>query len=291
VTIAPPLPPAPTATYQLKLAVKDGWLRIFVDGRELAAEKLGPQPSPWLMLHVGQQNQTGVRGLKIAGNPTVPETVDLLAGEELGLWQAFLGTIVGAEQRFAGSYWVKRGEEMYALGRKPPAPEDGKPEAPRSFPESAVYYQRPLVEDGVVEYEFFHDPDRAHCHPMLDRLVFLLEAEGVRLHWLTDGQSEDSGLRFDNATDEPNCRRGPSRLPLMPRAWNKVRLAVAGDTVKLALNGVEVYERPIEPTNQRLFGIFHYTDRSEARVRSMTHTGAWPKKPPPNDKLFEAHPK
>jgi hypothetical protein len=155
------------------------------------------------------------------------------------------------------------------------------------YVESAVYYQRPLLEDGIVEFEFFHDPDRAHCHPMLDRLVFLLEPEGVRLHWLTDGALEKSGIPFDNATDEPTCRRGPSRLPLNPRAWNKVRLAVAGDSVKLALNGVEVYERPIEPTNQRLFGIFHYADRSEARVRSMTHTGAWPKQLPANDKLFE----
>jgi hypothetical protein len=50
---------------------------------------------------------------------------------------------------------------------------------------------------------------------------------------------------------------------------------------------VAVYERSIEPTNQRLFGLFHYTDRTEARVRSMTYTGAWPKQLPPNDKLFE----
>ena len=57
--------------------------------------------------------------------------------------------------------------------------------------------------------------------------------------------------------------------------------------MKLALNGAEVYERPIEPTNQRLFGLFHYTDRSEARVRSMTYAGDWPKQLPPNDKLFE----
>jgi hypothetical protein len=109
----------------------------------------------------------------------------------------------------------------------------------------------------------------------------------VRLHWLTDGPHETSGVPFDNATDEPACRRGPPRLPLAPKAWNKVRLAVAGDTVKVALNGTEVYERRIEPTNQRFFGLFHYTDRTEARVRGMTYSGDWPRTLPPNDRLFE----
>jgi Protein of unknown function (DUF1583) len=122
---------------------------------------------------------------------------------------------------------------------------------------------------------------------MLDRLTFLLEPEGIKLHWLTDGMNERTEVTIDNAVDEPSCRRGPSVLDLKPKSWNKVRLAVAGDVVKLALNGVEVYERPIEPTNQRLFGLFHYTDRTEARVRGMTYLGAWSKKVPTDSELFE----
>ena len=144
-----------------------------------------------------------------------------------------------------------------------------------------------MLEDGAVEYEFFYDPDKSLVHPMLDRLTFILDPNGVKLHWLTDGASERSDKRFDNVADEPSCRRGPSRLPLKPKSWNAVRLAVAGDVVKLALNGVEIYERSIEPTNQRQFGLFQYTDKTEARVRSMTLTGAWPKKLPPEAELFE----
>jgi Protein of unknown function (DUF1583)/Protein of unknown function (DUF1581) len=277
VTITPPLPPAAKpSVYQFKLAVKDGWFRAFVDGREVAAEKVGANPDPWLMLHCAHQNTGDVRDLRITGHPTVPDSVDLLAGDELGMWRAYLGPI-----------WTKRGEEAYHPGRKPDPPEEGRPVPPRSFPEAAMYYQRPMLEDGAVEYEFFYDPDRAHAHPMLDRLVFLLEPEGVKLHWLTDGPSDKSGVPFDNATDEPGSRRGPTSLPLKAKAWNRVRLAVAGDTVKVALNGTEVYERPIEPINQRLFGVFHYTDRSEARVRSMTWSGDWPKQPPANEALFE----
>ena len=62
---------------------------------------------------------------------------------------------------------------------------------------------------------------------------------------------------------------------------------VIDDGAVVYLNGVEVYERPIEATNQRYFGLFHYTDRTEARVRGMTYTGAWPKKVPTEAELFE----
>jgi Domain of unknown function (DUF1583_N)/Protein of unknown function (DUF1581) len=288
VAINPPLPAAPANAYRFKLSVKDGWLRATIDGREVAAERIGPMPVPWLMVFCPAQHTGEVRDLKITGTPTVPAEVDLLAGDELGLWRPYLGYMATNDVRYANAngYWMKRGEEMYTYGRKTEA-SDGRPAA-RYYPESAIHYQRPLLEDGVIDYEFFYDPDRVHAHPMLDRLVFLLEPDGVKLHWLTDGASDKSGVPVDNATDEPSCRRGPAQLPLKAKAWNKVCLTVAGDTVKVALNGVDVYERPIEPTNQRFFGIFQYTDRAEARVRSMTYTGDWPKQLPASDRLFES---
>jgi tetratricopeptide (TPR) repeat protein len=285
-TITPPLP-GKGNTYQFRLAVKDGMMRAFVDGREITAERIGSEPEPWLMLHGHHLNNADVRDLKIDGKATVPATIDLLAGDDLPLWRAYLGHVMETQGRFqGGNGWQKRGEELFEAGAKPEPPEDGKPIPPRGFPESAIYYQRPFLEDGSVEYEFYYEPDKALVHPLLDRLVFLLEPEGVKLHWLTDGPNEKSGVKFDNAQNEPSCRRGPSRLPLKAKEWNRVQLVVAGDTVKVTLNGTEVYERPIEPTNGRFFGLFHYTDRTEARVRLAHLTGNWPKQLPPNDKLF-----
>jgi tetratricopeptide (TPR) repeat protein len=288
VTITPPLPGKGT-TYQFRMAVKDGWLRAYVDGREVIADKIGSQPEPWLMLHCNHLNTGDLRDVKIDGKPTVPEVIDLLAGEDLPMWRAHLGQVVEEDARHMGNAngWSKRGEELHEAGAKPEPPEEGKPIPPRYFPESAVYYQRPFLEDGVVEYEFYYDPDKSHVHPALDRLVFLLEPEGVKLHWLTDGPHEKSGVKFDNTQDEPTCRRGPAQLALKPKAWNRVRLAVAGDKVKIALNGTEVYERAIEATNGRFFGLFHFTDRTEARVRGLQLTGDWPRKLPSNEKLFE----
>src|SRR5205085_104156 len=135
-----------------------------------------------------------LRNVRLSGTPTVPTSIDLLASDDLGMWRPYLGAVGGNEMRMYGNSngnaWTKRGEEMYAFGKKPDPPEEGKPVPPRSFPESAIHYQRPLLEDGVVEYEFFYDPDKAQVHPMLDRLVFLLEPEGVKLHWLTDGPQD-----------------------------------------------------------------------------------------------------
>ncbi len=292
--ILPPLPPAKDDKYQLRLQVKDGWLKAYVDGRELVAEKIGTNPDPWLMLHCSAKNSGVVRNLKIMGQPTVPDQIDLLAGSDLGMWASYDGTGVMSQsiRSFDGNTgsWSKRGEEMHHFGKKPDPPEEGDPVRPRHRSEAAVFYQRPLLEDGVVEYEFFYDPEAAHVSPALDRLVFMLEPNGVKLHWLTDGAYDKSKVAFDNTVDEPSSRRGPSRLPLSPKAWNKVRLAVAGDIVKVALNGTEVYERSVEPTNQRTFGFFHYTDRTEARVRSVLHRGAWAKQRPENERLFDVKP-
>lgn len=276
VTIIPPLPETKGNTYKFRMVVKDGWYRAYVDGRELTSSRVGVNPEPWLMLHCHALNLGKVSNLKILGTPTVPTTIDLLTDDDLGMWRPYFGNA-----------WTKRGEEMYEAGKKPDPPEEGKPVPPHGFPEAANFYQRPFLEDGVVEYEFYYEPDKAMVHPALDRLTFLLEPEGVKLHWLTDGPSDQRKLAIDNATDEPACRRGPEKLPLNAKAWNKVRLSVAGDTVKVALNGVDVYERTIEPTNQRFFGLFHYTDRTEARVRGMTYTGAWPRERVANERLFE----
>ncbi|MBN9119886.1 MAG: DUF1583 domain-containing protein, partial [Planctomycetes bacterium] len=289
VAINPPLAASKTNVYQFKLVVKDGWFRAFVDGRELAVEKIGTDPEPWLMLHCHHQNTGTLTNVRINGAPTVPEKIDLLANDDLGFWQTHLGSVAAARNYDgeSGPGWRKRGEELHEWGKKPEPPEDGEPVPQRNFPESALYYQRPMIEDGAIEYEFYYDPGKVLVHPMLDRLTFLLEPDGVKLHWLTDGPHEKSGTAFDNAKDEPANRRGPAKLPLKEKAWNKVRLVVAGDTVKLSLNGTEVYERAIESTNQRFFGLFHYTDRTEARVRSMTFAGDWGKALPANDKLFE----
>jgi hypothetical protein len=65
-----------------------------------------------------------------------------------------------------------------------------------------------------------------------------------------------------------------------------MQLSIAGDTLVLRLNDVEIYRRPIEPTNQRVFGLFHYADQTTARVRSIVYRGNWLRKLPLADQLW-----
>jgi tetratricopeptide (TPR) repeat protein len=269
-TILPPMKPAEKNVYAFKMVVKDGVMTCFVGDRKLHEERIGANTDPWLVLHGFHQVTGDVMNLKITGSPTVPEKIDLMAGEGLPLWRPYLGQI-----------WGKRGEEVFHVGQQPDPRPDGKPEV-RTFPENAIYYQRPLVEDGSVEYEFYHDPGKAMVYPMLDRLVVMLEPDGAKLHWLTDSWHDKSGVKFDNLTPT-----GGAKVPLKDKQWNKGKLSVVGDRVKLEVNGTPVFERDIEPTNQRTFGFFHYADRTEARVRNVYLTGEWAKKLPTNDQLFE----
>ncbi len=113
-------------------------------------------------------------------------------------------------------------------------------------------------------------------HPSLDRLAFLLEPDGVRLHWMTAGPQDASGLPADNVADEPENRRGPAKLPLKPGEWNAIKMALNGDRIALYLNGAAIHERELEPANSRQFGLFHDKQRTSVQVRNVELRGRWP---------------
>ncbi|HEU5432577.1 MAG TPA: DUF1583 domain-containing protein, partial [Thermomicrobiales bacterium] len=99
----------------------------------------------------------------------------------------------------------------------------------------------------------------------------------MALHWMTDGETDPAGLPVDNRAVEPAARRGPQRLPLKPGEWNAVEMHLAAAEVALALNGVEIYRRPLEAANDRLFSFFHYKDRTAVEVRNVVLAGEdWP---------------
>jgi hypothetical protein len=82
--------------------------------------------------------------------------------------------------------------------------------------QSRLAYHRAIRPGESIAYEFFHEPDAVMVHPALGRLAFRIEATGVRLHRLTDGASERTGLAPDNALEEPTHRRGPPSCPSSP---------------------------------------------------------------------------
>jgi len=90
----------------------------------------------------------------------------------------------------------------------------------------------------------------------------------------------------DNVTVEAGNRRGPDRLPFKEQGWNHLKLALAGNKVTVRLNDTIVYERELEPTNHRIFGLFHYADETEVRVRNVKYRGQWPKTLPAPEELL-----
>src|SRR5690606_21616671 len=130
-------------------------------------------------------------------------------------------------------------------------------------------YCRPMLEDGVIEYEFFHEEGTTAVYPALGRCCFLFDSKQVGIHWLTDGKFDRTGLdpaNFSPSKDVPS-------IPLINRDWNLLRLTLKGDTLEIALNGTSILTRKLEAENLRTFGLFHYSDRTEARVRNLRWRG------------------
>jgi hypothetical protein len=238
-------------------------LNVSINGRKVHEAPLPPECDPWLALLCPSNQSGAVRKLAISGHPQVPDRLNLSALPDLAGWRTdeYGETTTGDD-----ADWEKRGEEI--IGRL-------IDDIPGARQESLLRYHRPLLEDGRIAYEFYYDPGKAMVHPALDRLAFLLEPEGVRVHRLTDGAYERSGLAPDNAHEEPENRRGPASLPLKPKAWNQLALGIKGDKATLELNGRAIYERKLEPANRRAFGLFHYADATQARVRNVTYQGEW----------------
>lgn len=288
VNLNPPLATINRDWYAYRLEVKDGNYRAYIDNRLIHEERLPMDSDPWLAIHSLSHLSGGIRNVKITGTPTIPDSLALSNLADLSGWLAgYFGETIewsssGEVRRGGGEVtnnaaWYKNGDEI--TGRKYPSLAGSKQE-------SILQYNRPMLEDGEIEYEFFYEPDKAMTHPALDRLTFLLNPDGVKIHWLTDGMYERNGLTPDNVAIEEASRRGPAKLPLKSPGWNHMTFTLKGDTVTLLLNETAIYERKLENTNQRMFGLFHFADETEVRVRNVKYRGNWPKQLPDAAKLM-----
>ncbi len=261
VALDPPLAAA-EGPRKVRLTVKAGTLAAFLDDRKLFETGLPASPDPWLALYQPADDSGSLRNLKLEGDPTVPDKLDLSDQPDLLGW---LSSEESSPSVDADPAWRKRGDEVFGRALK---------DAAGSKQESLLQYHRPMVEDGEVAFEFYHEPGKPTVAPALDRLAFLVEPDGIKLHRVTDAP-------FDRTVDPlEDVRETPAPLPIKPGAWNRMRLVVAGNKVALRLNDVLVLEHEIEPTNQRTFGLFHFADEGEARVRNVTYRGDWPKRKP-----------
>ena len=140
--------------------------------------------------------------------------------------------------------------------------------------ESLMLYQRPMLEDGEIEFETFYVPGEQEVHPAVGQSAILLRPDGAQLHTLTNAQFETRDLAVDNAT----AIAGAAKIELKPNDWNKVKLTLKGDQLTVAVNGTDVATHTVtERRNERFFGLFRYSNLTQCRVRNLVYRGDWPK--------------
>ena len=241
-----------------RISIEGEQIRHFVNGREVHQTHLPNGHSPWLSIATDRLSRGSVRNLIITGEPKIPDTVELCSPPIMGDWVAY---------HVDRSKWITRTDNKGTPtieGRR-------RLNLNGTHAESLLYYHRPMMEDGTIEYEFYYAPEVAAVYPALDRNAFLLHSDGVKLHTITRGTHEDSEIAPENQTSLPS----PETLPLKEKSWNYVRLKVSGDTLTITLNDVAVIRTDIKKHAARHFGFFHFADRTVARIRNIRWKGDW----------------
>jgi len=255
--------------------VHDGTCTTSLNGLVAHTEQAATTLDPWFAVRNWWRLHAAARDIRITGNPIIPEIVELSAFEDLRGWYPYYEVSVGTP----GAVWEHLPAENSAgliLGH------GGAPAG--TFCESLLAYQRPLDSVGSMQYEFFYEPGKSEVHPALDRMVFCLQPDGVRIHWLTDGSLDRTEVSPENLSTLLPVEKTLSRLPLKPGEWNQLTISVDKARAILHLNGQQICEATIDASNDRVFGLFHFADQTDAIVRNVRMSGSWPKTlPPPNE--------
>lgn len=255
------------------------------------ARRLG---NPWLALKSFKFRTAEARNLKITGTPTIPREIDMLPDAGMRDWsgQYFgqpLPTVsltaethepdgsdpqryrtAGATSAVDTLSWTVRDGELVS-GKAPQRGPGGQ---------SVVRYSRPLGDGEEIRYEFFYEPGKVEVHPSIGRTALVLRPDGVRLHWMLEPSSTWQ-LPADHEAETAASAAGP--LPLKGGEWNAVVLRRSGDALKIELNGEQIFDGTVDlETQGAIFGLFHYADSTEARVRNLRFRGDWPAALPEN---------
>jgi hypothetical protein len=216
-----------------------------------------------------------VEDLRIIGSPTIPEELDLINPNGYEGWDGSVSndSIAREGDRDYGN-WIFKNDRLTGSFNGVP------------FAESYIRYLRPMLEDGVVEFESKFDDD-SEVHPAIGSYAFLLRPEGIQLHRITSLADDVPALLSNNATplDPPS-----KPLELNRKDFNKVRLELKGDDVSITINDKLVATVRInEAANKRHIGLL-LLDGKSCEVRNMKYRGQWPKSLPPITEQFLAKP-
>lgn len=244
----------------------------YFNGREAYIDSRNEPSAPWVAVGSRQRAHSEIAELAIIGSPTIPSQLNLIANSALRGWASYYDSESNAGRGSWKSEADSNGQWTLTSERTT---------EPRGCSdENLLYYVRPLVWDATVSYEFEFREGSVAVHPCIGRSVFLLGADGVGLHQLTDGRYETLDIRSDNSEVLPPTKSENPNRSVVQEGWNQAELRITSDRVQLWLNDHPVAERRIESGESRTFGLFHYQDQSRAHVRNMSLQGDWPRELP-----------
>ena len=268
-----------------RVEMQNGVCSRFINGRLAHQERLPENHDPWVAIRTPHASTGHVRNVRITGNPIIPRELSLTSTENVTSGMTSRYASSGKDTRTAAwpdgwmpwihSLWDSAGcswqHERHPdgtfsiVGRK-------CPELSATAAERLLRYHWPLVHDCEISYDFFFREGASHVHPAIGRRAFVLNAGGVKTHWVTNGVYDSTTL--DPLNSSSNSSRSPA---LRNNAWNTATVQIMGDAVAIIVNDKPIYVGSLHLTNDRTFGLFHYCDQTEARVRNVVLKGDWPK--------------
>ncbi len=269
----------------VRIVVDGSKVTTHINGAVVHQELFSEPPSPWVVLKAQRPHfESLVRNLRIVGAPEIPSEINLIELAGLGGWRADLfadshsgdrGFIdkVSSEgenydeygsRRTANEAWQHIGDELVGARK----------ERMSTVNESSLMYQRPLLENGEIEWESFFIPGEVEVHPSIGPLAFLIQSSGVTLHKMTRFGTENLQL----APNNESAIEGTSGFALKEKDWNRFKLSMNGDRMTLFVNDQQVVQYSIsEKPTARFFGLFHYSNKTQSRIRNLVYRGDWPK--------------
>ena len=258
-----------------RIVVDGSKITTFTNGVPIHEQTLEGSPSPWVVLQShNPTDEATIRNLRIVGTPEIPDQIDLIDMSGWACWRAdTFGEwhSTASDDAANAAPWQKVGDEIV-----------GKLKTGAAGPtESLLLYQRPMLEDGEIEFETFYVPGEQEIHPAVGKTAILLQPDGAKLHTLTEAQYETRELATDNASPLAGAA---ATIDLKPNDWNRVKLTLKGDQLTISVNGIDVATHTVtERANERFFGLFRYSNKTQCRVRNLVYRGNWPKTLPTED--------
>ena len=262
---------------RFRIAASDGRITTYTNDVQIHEQSVSNASFPWLVLRPAYPEFCGqVEDLRIIGSPSIPEELDLTGQDSYIGWDGSVtGRSIGRENERMGYDWTFRDNQLIAIFN-----------SSSEFFESYIRYKRPMLEDGVVEYEFQYN-GTSDIHPAIGSYAFLIRPEGIQLHRITPLADDVPALLTNNAAPlEP-----PSKpLELKKNDFNHVRLELKGDDVSISINNNLVATVRInDPANKRHIGLL-CIDGITSVVRNMKYRGQWPKTLPSVSEQWLAKP-